>query len=61
MRYGVLGPLEVTDGKTVASLGPPKQRALLAVRFFTREEVHTDRVWWTCIGDSRPREPRHNR
>jgi basic membrane lipoprotein Med (substrate-binding protein (PBP1-ABC) superfamily)/DNA-binding SARP family transcriptional activator len=61
MRYGVLGPLEVTDGTTVASLGPPKQRALLAVLLLhVGEHVPTDRLVDLLWAAAAPRTASHS-
>ena len=61
MRYGVLGPLEVTDGTTVASLGPPKQRALLAVLLLhSGQQVPTDRLVDLLWATAAPRTAAHS-
>ena len=61
MRYGVLGPLEVTDGTTVASLGPPKQRALLAVLLLHEDSRSpTDRLVNLLWPAAAPRTASHS-
>jgi len=61
MRYQVLGPLEVTDGCTVAALGPPKQRALLAVLLMHAGElVTTDRLIDLLWTERAPRSAAHS-
>ena len=39
MEFGILGPIEVTDGGRQVSLGAAKQRALLAVLLLHANEV----------------------
>lgn len=61
MRYQVLGPLEGTDGSSVAALGPPKQRALLAVLLLQAGElVTTDRLIDLLWPERAPRSASHS-
>jgi DNA-binding SARP family transcriptional activator len=39
MEFAILGPLEARDGPTPVELGPPRQRALLALLLLRRNEV----------------------
>ena len=39
MEFRLLGPLEVVTGQRVIGLGPPRQRALLAVLLIRRNEI----------------------
>ena len=50
MRYSVLGPLEVEDDEGPINLGPPKQRAVLALLLIEAGRVVSvdtliDRLW----------------
>ena len=50
MRYRLLGPLQVVQGDTPVELGPPKQRAVLAVLLLAQGRVVSvdrlvDAVW----------------
>ena len=45
MRFGVLGPLQVTEGTQPIDIGGPRQRRLLAVLLANRDDiVPTDRL-----------------
>lgn len=51
----MLGPLHVIDGERTVSLGPPKQRALLALLLIRRNEVlATDRIIDALWGEDAP-------
>src|SRR5919197_5882726 len=39
MEFAILGPLEARDGNAPVELGPPRQRALLALLLLRRNEV----------------------
>src|SRR5215212_1570817 len=39
MEFAILGPLEARDGHAPVELGPPRQRALLALLLLRRNEV----------------------
>lgn len=55
MRYRLLGPLEVLRGGVPVELGPPKQRAVLAVLLLNRGRVvSTDRLIDALWGDDAP-------
>ncbi|MEY2422182.1 MAG: hypothetical protein QOI95_2249 [Acidimicrobiaceae bacterium] len=50
VRYGILGPLEVDDGRRLVDLGSPKQRAVLALLLINRNRVVSldrliDQLW----------------
>ncbi|MBA2553727.1 MAG: BMP family ABC transporter substrate-binding protein [Geodermatophilaceae bacterium] len=61
LRYSVLGPLEVIDGSSVAALGPPKQRALLAILLLhVGERVATDRLVDLLWPERAPRTAAHS-
>jgi len=45
LQYRILGPLEVASNGTVADLGPPQERAILAILLLhTNEIVSVDRL-----------------
>ncbi|AFM16232.1 putative transcriptional regulator [Mycolicibacterium chubuense NBB4] len=55
MRYRVLGPLQVVDGDGPVDIGPPKQRAVLAVLLLAQGRVvSTDRLVDAVWGDDAP-------
>ncbi|HET9011027.1 MAG TPA: winged helix-turn-helix domain-containing protein, partial [Gemmatimonadaceae bacterium] len=57
----LLGPLEVESDGVVAELGPPKQRALLALLALSPNEVvSTDRLILHLWGERAPRTARHS-
>lgn len=61
MEYRLLGPLEVVSNGTRVELGPPKQRALLAVLLLHADEiVPTDRLIEDVWGDHPPRTAGHS-
>ncbi len=61
MEYRLFGPLEVVSNGTRVDLGPPKQRALLAVLLLHADEiVPTDRLIEEVWGDHRPRTAAHS-
>src|SRR5262245_40456178 len=61
MEYRLLGALEVCAGEVAADLGPPKQRALLAVLLLHAGEiVPIDRLIELLWGDSPPRTADHS-
>lgn len=60
MEYRVLGPIEVASDGQVASLGPPKQRALLAILLLHANEiVPVDRCVDLLWPDRPPRSAAH--
>ena len=61
MQFRILGPLSVVGNGSVAALGPPKQRALLAV-LLTRigEAVPVDRLIELLWGTAAPRTADHS-
>ena len=55
MEYRLLGPLGVTRDGTPLELGPPKQRAVLAMLLLERGRVvSTDRLCEAVWGDDPP-------
>jgi len=59
--FRLLGALEVSAGEVAADLGPPKQRALLAILVLhAREIVPSDRLIELLWGDSPPRTATHS-
>ncbi|WP_422748905.1 BTAD domain-containing putative transcriptional regulator [Mycobacterium sp. WMMD1722] len=55
MHYGVLGPLQVVDGDRPVDIGPPKQRAVLAVLLLAAGRVvSVDRLIDAVWGDEAP-------
>jgi basic membrane lipoprotein Med (substrate-binding protein (PBP1-ABC) superfamily)/DNA-binding SARP family transcriptional activator len=61
MDFRLLGALEVCAGEVAADLGPPKQRALLAILLLhTGEIVPIDRLIELLWGDSPPRTADHS-
>ncbi|HEX5014997.1 MAG TPA: BTAD domain-containing putative transcriptional regulator [Candidatus Limnocylindrales bacterium] len=61
MDFRLLGALEVSAGEVAADLGPPKQRALLAILLLHAEEiVPIDRLIELLWGDSPPRTAEHS-
>ncbi|MDF1596527.1 MAG: BMP family ABC transporter substrate-binding protein [Acidimicrobiia bacterium] len=61
MEYRILGPLEVTIDGARVPLGPPKQRALLAVlALHANRVVSTDRLIGELWGESPPRTADHS-
>ncbi|MET0898540.1 MAG: BTAD domain-containing putative transcriptional regulator, partial [Mycobacterium sp.] len=55
MRYRLLGPLQVVHGEVPVDIGPPKQRAVLAVLLMARGRVvSTDRLIDAVWGDDAP-------
>src|SRR5215510_9797281 len=61
MDFRLLGALEVCAGEVVADLGPPKQRALLAILLLHAGEIiPTDRLIELLWGDSQPRTAEHS-
>jgi basic membrane lipoprotein Med (substrate-binding protein (PBP1-ABC) superfamily)/DNA-binding SARP family transcriptional activator len=61
MEFRVLGALEAGAGTTVADLGPPKQRALLAILVLhAREIVSVDRLTDLLWADDPPRTAAHS-
>jgi DNA-binding SARP family transcriptional activator/nucleoside-triphosphatase THEP1 len=55
VRYRLLGPLQVVFGDDVVDIGPPKQRAVLAVLLMARGRVvSTDRLIDAVWGDDAP-------
>jgi DNA-binding SARP family transcriptional activator len=60
MRFGVLGPVAVSDGDGEIRLGGPKQRALLALLLIHRNEVVSrDRLIDGLWGDRPPASAAH--
>jgi WD40 repeat protein/DNA-binding SARP family transcriptional activator len=58
VRFGVLGPLEVSDGDGPVPLGGPKQRVVLAhLVLGVNQVVATDRLIDAVWGESLPEEP----
>ncbi len=61
MRFRLLGSLGVEAGGTPIALGPPKQRAVLAVLLLHANEiVPTDRIIDLVWGDDPPRTAEHS-
>ena len=61
MEFRVLGALEAGAGTTVADLGPPKQRALLAILVLhVGEIVPVERMVELLWGDDAPRTAAHS-
>ena len=61
MDFRLLGALEVSAGGVAADLGPPKQRALLAILVLhVGEIVPIDRLIELLWGDSPPRTANHS-
>lgn len=61
MDYRLLGALEVSSGEVAADLGPPKQRALLAILLLHAGEIlPIDRLIELLWGDSPPRTANHS-
>src|SRR6187397_764429 len=61
MDFRLLGALEVSANGTVADLGPPKQRALLAILLLHAGEiVPVDRLIDLLWGDHPPRTAAHS-
>ncbi|HSJ50555.1 MAG TPA: BTAD domain-containing putative transcriptional regulator, partial [Actinomycetota bacterium] len=61
MDYRILGSLEVASNETTAELGPPKQRALLAILLLHANEiVPTERLIGLLWGDRPPRTAPHS-
>src|SRR5262245_24800354 len=61
MDFRLLGAFEVSAGEVTADLGPPKQRALLAVLLLHAGEIiPTDRLIELLWGDSPPRTASHS-
>ncbi|HEX2783497.1 MAG TPA: AfsR/SARP family transcriptional regulator, partial [Ilumatobacteraceae bacterium] len=61
MQFRILGTLEVADGKAVANLGPPKQRALLALLVLNAGQVVSiDRLIDALWPDRVPRTATHS-
>jgi basic membrane lipoprotein Med (substrate-binding protein (PBP1-ABC) superfamily)/DNA-binding SARP family transcriptional activator len=61
VEFRLLGALEVCAGEVMADLGPPKQRALLAVLLLHVGEIlPTDRLIELLWGDSPPRTASHS-
>ena len=61
MEFRVLGALEAGAGSAVADLGPPKQRALLAILVLhVGEIVPVDRLIELLWGDGAPRTAAHS-
>src|SRR6188768_3510377 len=59
--FRLLGALEVCAGEVSADLGPPKQRALLAILLLhSGEIVPIDRLIEQLWGDSPPRTANHS-
>ena len=59
--FRVLGSMEAGSGAAVAALGPPKQRALLAILLLHLGEiVPTDRLIDLLWGDHPPRTADHS-
>src|SRR5262245_19352384 len=55
MEFGILGPLEVRSAGEPVDLGPPKQRALLALLLLhVGRVVPTDRILQELWGDDAP-------
>jgi DNA-binding SARP family transcriptional activator len=61
MQFRILGPLSVVGNGMVAALGPPKQRALLAI-LLTRigEVVPLERLIELLWGEAAPRTAEHS-
>ena len=58
VRFGLLGPLEVSDGDGPVPLGGPKQRVVLAhLVLSANRAVPTDRLIDALWGESLPEEP----
>jgi DNA-binding SARP family transcriptional activator len=61
MHFRVLGALEAGSGEAVAQLGPPKQRALLAVLLMhVGQIVPTERLIDLLWGEAAPRTASHS-
>jgi basic membrane lipoprotein Med (substrate-binding protein (PBP1-ABC) superfamily)/DNA-binding SARP family transcriptional activator len=61
MDFRLLGALEVSAGEVAADLGPPKQRALLAILLLHAGEIiPIDRLVEMLWGDSPPRTANHS-
>ncbi len=61
MDFRLLGALEVSAGEVAADLGPPKQRALLAILLLHAGEIlPIDRLIELLWGDSPPRTANHS-
>ena len=61
MDFRLLGALEVSAQGTVAELGPPKQRALLAILLLHAGEiVPIDRLTDLLWGEDPPRTANHS-
>jgi basic membrane lipoprotein Med (substrate-binding protein (PBP1-ABC) superfamily)/DNA-binding SARP family transcriptional activator len=61
MLFRILGPMEVSAGEAVAALGPPKQRALLAVLLLHLGEiVPIDQLIDLLWGERPPRTAAHS-
>src|SRR5262245_65530474 len=61
MDFRLLGAFEVSAGEVTADLGPPKQRALLAVLLLHAGEIiPTDRLIELLWGDAPPRTAGHS-
>lgn len=55
LRFGILGPLEAERGGTAVDLGPPKQKAVLAVLLISANQVLSlDRLIEMLWGDQVP-------
>src|SRR4051812_24087754 len=61
MYFRILGPIEAVGATGAAALGPPKQRALLAILLLHLGEiVPTDRLIDLLWGDNPPRTAGHS-
>jgi basic membrane lipoprotein Med (substrate-binding protein (PBP1-ABC) superfamily)/DNA-binding SARP family transcriptional activator len=61
MQFRLLGAMEAGSGGTVVELGPPKQRAVLAIlALHVGEIVSTDRIIDLLWGDEPPRTAAHS-
>src|SRR5436189_6022221 len=55
MEFRILGPVEVVDGRRMVPLGPPRQRALLALLLLhANEVVSRDRLIEDLWGEQAP-------
>ena len=59
MEFRILGPLEVVDENGPVALGPPKQRALLAILLLHRNEAVSAERLIDLLWGGRPPETAH--